>query len=117
MYEIYKRLREEKGVSDYQVAKETGINRSTFTDWKSGRSQPKQDKLKRIAQYFNVTMEYLTGSNSPENTISDSERRILSLYRKLNTTGKIEALKRISELAELTQYTEKREKSSVSKIG
>ena len=75
-------------------------------------------RIARIAAYFNVTMDYLlTGSNSPENTISDSERRILSLYRKLNETGKIEALKRISELAELTQYTEKREKSSVSKIG
>lgn len=117
MYEIYKTLRDEKGVSDYQVAKETGINRSTFTDWKSGRSSPKQDKLRRLAAYFNVTMEYLTGSNSPHVAISEQEQEVLALFRKLNATGKNEALKRVSELAELPKYTDKGKKSSTSKIG
>lgn len=75
-------------------------------------------RIARIAAYFNVTMDYLlTGSNSPENTISDSERRILALFRKLNATGKNEAMKRISELAELPKYTDKGKKSSNWNIG
>ncbi len=118
MYKYFEQLLKERNIKTSVVSRETGIPYSAFSDWKAGRSTPKADKLQRIAAYFNVSMDYfLTGSNSPENTISDSERRILSLYRKLNATGKIEALKRISELAELTQYTEKKEKSSVSKIG
>lgn len=75
-------------------------------------------RIAKIAAYFNVSIDYiLTGSNSPENTISDSERRILALFRKLNATGKNEALKRVSELAELPKYTDKGKKSSTSKIG
>lgn len=58
MYERYVELRDKKGVTDYRVSEDTGISRSTFTDWKNGRSQPKIDKLKILADYFGVSIEY-----------------------------------------------------------
>lgn len=58
MYERYVELRDKKGVTDYRVSEDTGITRSTFTDWKNGRSQPKVDKLKILADYFGVSIEY-----------------------------------------------------------
>lgn len=58
LYEKYKALRDKKGVTDYRVSVETGITKSTFTDWKTGRSQPKVDKLKILADYFEVSIEY-----------------------------------------------------------
>lgn len=58
LYEHYIELRDKKGVTDYRVSKDTGITKSTFTDWKNGRSQPKVDKLKILADYFGVSIEY-----------------------------------------------------------
>lgn len=58
MYEKYVILRDEKGVTDYRVAECTGITKSTFTDWKNGRSKPKFDKLLALARYFDVPVEY-----------------------------------------------------------
>lgn len=58
MYERYRVLRDERGITDYRVAVETGITKSTFTDWKSGRSAPKVEKLKILADYFGVSIEY-----------------------------------------------------------
>lgn len=58
MYEKYKKLRDKKGVSDYKVAQETGITKSTFSDWASGRSSPKIEKLQKIADFFGVSIEY-----------------------------------------------------------
>ena len=58
MYEKYVSLRDERGLTDYQVSKETGIPQSTFSDWKSGRSKPKTEKLIKIARLFGVQMEY-----------------------------------------------------------
>lgn len=58
MYERYVILREKKGVTDYRVASDTGITKSTFTDWKTGRSKPKFDKLLALARYFGVPVEY-----------------------------------------------------------
>ncbi len=57
MYAKYVTLRDEKGVTDYRVAQDTGITKSTFTDWKNGRSEPKIDKLKKLADYFGVSID------------------------------------------------------------
>ena len=57
MYAKYVKLRDAKGLSDAQVSEKTGIPRSTFTDWKSGRSNPKLEKLMKIASVLDVTLE------------------------------------------------------------
>ena len=67
MYEVFERLLSEHGITAYKVAKATGIAASTFSDWKSGRSTPKQEKLQKIADYFGVTIDYLmTGKEDPK---------------------------------------------------
>ena len=58
MYNKYALLRDKKGITNYRVATDTRIPKSTFTDWKSGRSNPKIDKLKILAKYFDVPIEY-----------------------------------------------------------
>lgn len=47
------------GCTAYQVSKTTGIAQSTLSDWKSGKSVPKADKLQKIADFFGVPVEYL----------------------------------------------------------
>lgn len=58
MYEKYVELRSKKNLTDYKVARDTGITKSTFTDWKTGRSTPKLDKLIILANYFGVPITY-----------------------------------------------------------
>ena len=58
MYEKFERLVEARGVTTYRVAKDIGLAPTVFSDWKSGKSKPKADKLKKIADYFGVTIEY-----------------------------------------------------------
>lgn len=58
MYEKYCLLRDKKGVTDYKVAKSTGISTATLANWKAGRYTPKMDKIKKIADYFEVTVDY-----------------------------------------------------------
>ena len=63
MYSKYVKLRNDKGITD-RVAIDTGIRRSTFSDWKSGRSKPKTDKLKILADYFGVSVDYFLEDNA-----------------------------------------------------
>jgi transcriptional regulator with XRE-family HTH domain len=60
-YDMYCLLRDEKGVKDKNVADAIGVSRSTFSDWKSGRSVPKTAKMLKIAKYFDVSYPYLMG--------------------------------------------------------
>lgn len=63
MYDVFVQLCQRDNVTPYVVSKATKIPASTFTDWKNGRSTPKMEKLQKIADFFNVSVEYLiTGS-------------------------------------------------------
>ena len=58
VYEKLQRLLDARGITAYQLAKETGIASARFSEWKRGRCKPKADKLQKIAEYFGVTIEY-----------------------------------------------------------
>lgn len=58
MYCKIDELMKERGVTPYKVSKETGIHQASFSDWKHGRCNPKLDKLKILARYFNVSIDY-----------------------------------------------------------
>lgn len=75
------------------------LNMSTtaVTDWKKGKAAPSIDALIKIAQYFNVSLDYLVfGKVGPDITIndllSDDELEIVNKFKKLNDMSKAKAL-------------------------
>lgn len=81
-YEIFENLLALHKTTVYRVAKATGISATTFTDWKNGRSVPKTDKLKRVADHFGVSLEYMLGLE---------ERTHGAIERKIPIIGEIRA--------------------------
>lgn len=65
MYENYCKIRDAKRYRDADVVRATGITKSTFSDWKSGRSCPKNEKLQKIANFLGVTVDYLLTGEEP----------------------------------------------------
>lgn len=65
-YEVFQKLCEEKGVKPSQVSRATGVATATLTNWKKGGYTPKQDKLKAIADFFNVSLDYLVTGEEKE---------------------------------------------------
>lgn len=110
MYEIFLKLLEEKGVSAYKVGKATGIAGSTFTDWKTGRSAPKQDKLQKIADYFGVTLDYLMTGEEQNSPYSDD---MADLFVEISRSNDVNRIKRL-----LSYYMDlnEREKDFVDSI-
>lgn len=67
MYEIFARLLEERNLKAADVCKGTGLPSSLFSEWKRGKSTPKADKIKKIADFFGVSAEYLmTGEENTQ---------------------------------------------------
>jgi hypothetical protein len=58
MYEKFALLLEKNNKTTYRVSVDTGIPQNVFSNWKTGRSKPKADKLKILADYFGVSIEY-----------------------------------------------------------
>ena len=58
MYEKFERLLEEYGETASDVARDTGIAKSTFSGWKHKRFVPKKDKMEKIAEHFQLPSDY-----------------------------------------------------------
>lgn len=64
LYKKYEKLLKKSGKTSYQVSKDTGIGENTLSYWKSGRSNPKIDKLMILADYFGVPVTYFLEDNT-----------------------------------------------------
>ena len=57
-FEKLEALVEAREITLYKLAMELEFSNTLFSDWKSGKSMPKTDKLLKIAKYFGVGIEY-----------------------------------------------------------
>lgn len=61
-----KALREKENISQKELAKNLGVSSSTIAMYETGKRNPDSDMLKRIGDYFNVSVDYLLGrTDSP----------------------------------------------------
>lgn len=91
-FERYCGLCRDEGSSPNGVAKKLGIASASVTQWKQG-SLPRVETLARIAEYFGVTVDYLTGkSDSREKPALQAENGLdeefIRSYSRLNETNK-----------------------------
>ena len=56
----------------------TGIAKSSLSEWKKGLYTPKQDKLKAIADYFGVSLDYLLTGEEKVTYYDDPETEELA---------------------------------------
>ena len=82
MFEIFDKIVKEKNMKYSEVAKKAGISYSTITDWKAGRYTPKHDKLQKIADCLEVSLEYLMTGSEAEAT-SGSEYYLNSETKRI----------------------------------
>ena len=58
-----KRLREQYGITQSELAKQLGITRSSVNAWEMGISVPSTQYIVELANIFNVSTDYLLGVN------------------------------------------------------
>lgn len=104
-FDRIKELSKGRGKSPKQVALELGLGENLFYKWKT--SSPTADKLQLVADYFNVSTDYLLGrtdnpyagisSEQREMTIEEALNSVMSYDGKPVTENDREVLKRIAE--------------------
>ena len=76
-----KELRQEKNLTQQELANEIGVTKRTYIYWEKGERQIKTDKAKQLADFFGVPVGYLLGYSSIppllENQLSEEEKEEL----------------------------------------
>ncbi|SFL09482.1 helix-turn-helix domain-containing protein [Halanaerobium salsuginis] len=80
-----KKLRKEKNLYQKELAEYLGVSRPTITQYESGARKPDNDTLEKIADHFNVTVDYLLG-RTDERSPADKIKKAISDDPELQET-------------------------------
>lgn len=71
--EKLKLLRNKRGLSQKELTDRLNLNRSTYARYETSTTQPDYDTLKKLADFFNVSTDYLLGHDKPVDEMSEDE--------------------------------------------
>jgi transcriptional regulator with XRE-family HTH domain len=69
-----KELRNQKGIYQKELAEVLGVSRPTITQYEQGKRNPDTDMLNKIADYFEVSVDYLLGRTNKKNEMAKLEK-------------------------------------------
>lgn len=56
-----KQLRNERNLTQKELAEYIGTTRATLASWETGRREPDMETLRKLSEYFNVSLDWLMG--------------------------------------------------------
>ena len=79
-----KELRLANGLTQKELAKSIEVGRTTISEYESGKIVPKHEGLLKLANYFNVSVDYLTGVSDEPATRQSNEHELDKLLNTLD---------------------------------
>ena len=87
--QILKELRKEKGLNQIQLAKFIGVSVQAYQKYEYGTAEPTFDSVCKLADFYNVTADYLLGREAAPNPFADlnlseeDEAKVVAKYMSL----------------------------------
>ena len=93
---ILRTLRVLSGKTQARVAQDLALDYKRYNHYETGKREPDNETLTRIADYFSVTTDYLLGRDDTkkesatvsDDELSEDEKAILALYRQVSPGDK-----------------------------
>jgi transcriptional regulator with XRE-family HTH domain len=79
--ERLKSLRKEQNLTQEKIAEKLNISRGSYAQWETERTQPSSKSLETLANFFNVSTDYLLGNTDNKNSTKFED----DLEESLNT--------------------------------
>ena len=76
--------REERGLSEYQLAEHSGLPQSTISSWYRKNMIPTIPSLEKICAAFGITLSQLFAEGNAPVALTNSQRKLLERWARLN---------------------------------
>lgn len=80
--DVFKQLRLEKKLSQDKIAEELDVSPSLVSKWENNQSTPAPEMLEYIADYFDISVDYLIGRSKYKNLEKDNSELENALFSK-----------------------------------
>lgn len=88
-------IMEQRKLKAKDITSAIGVSSGLISDWKSGKSIPSGNRLMNLANYLNVSVEYLLGSDTVENA---ADVEFQTEFKQLTDDQKADVIKYIEFL-------------------
>ncbi len=88
MFERIQLLMMRNHMNKSDLSKAVGVSTGNLSDWANGRSSPNVERLIKIADYFDVSLDYLTGRDERFPEPSPEAFELIRIYESLDKQGK-----------------------------
>ena len=104
MIQLYE-LRMQAGISQKKLANDLQMSTGNLCDWEKGRTQPDIEKLIKLADYFDVSLDELMGrephtTTKEENKNAKNRYNLIEAFDKLSPTLQKKLLEFLEELTD-----------------
>lgn len=100
-------LMKDKNIGKSALCKELEINSNSFVNWENRGTLPSADVIIKLANYFDVTSDYLLGrTDNPQahedisTVFSEDKKNLLDLYEQLHDDDKIRIITKMETIIE-----------------
>lgn len=107
--ERLKALRLEANLTQSDVAREFGISQQAYAKWENAKANPTQAVISKLANFYNVSVDYLLGNSDYKNSDEIDLSTFEILYRKTSKNLSEEDKKILEE--DLRKFLLEREKA------
>ncbi|PFZ03795.1 transcriptional regulator [Bacillus pseudomycoides] len=113
--EIIKKLRRKKNITQEQLGNAIGVSKMAISYFEKGKKAPGRETLEKIADYFNITTDYLLGrSDDPE--LTEYESKVVTeegnnIIKLIETLPKEERQKAWEQLEMYVNYIKSKKNS------
>lgn len=93
-------LRKQKKMTQEDVSKYLQISQSTYQHYETNRAEPNIETLCKLADLYNVSLDYLVGRNFKNDLgyLSDTQKNAVKLIQQLNNQNLMQAIAYMSGL-------------------
>lgn len=101
-YQRLKDLKEDADITQKQVADLIGVSMNHYGKYERGETDIPFEKAIILANYYNVSLDYLAGRTNIKNPISDKSQllKIAELFKQLNSINRNRIEERMLEMLE-----------------
>lgn len=96
MYEHYQKLLDEKGLKNADVSRATGVSNMTLSDWKRGKTNPKTETMQKLADYLEVSVDYLVNGKDKEISLQEQSDLWISIRNDKELLNALEKYMKLS---------------------
>ena len=99
-------LRKERGLTNQQMADFLGVSKGSYNYYELGKTEPNIQILKKLADFFCVTVDYLIGATPKDfngETLSEEEKDLIKFYRGIGDVERRGVLRMVQSFYQQAQ--------------